>query len=117
MSKYYTVRTGETIVDVCLNATGTIANWEIILNANNFTDWTPDLFVGQQILIPDAVEIQNNVLIVTTKYPANNAPGISNLISLIDQFISTFTQTILFTADNNLTARADMTTITVDQNL
>lgn len=117
MSNYYTVRTGETIGDVCLNATGTIDNWEEILNANGFTEWTPDLYPGQQILIPDSVELQNNVLVVLTKYPANNDSGIPNLNTLISQFIATFTQQIVFTADNNSTARADMTTITVDQNL
>ena len=117
MSNTYAVRTGESISDVCLNATGSLDNWESILNANGFTDWTPELFPGQQIIIPDTVEIQNNILVVTTKYPANNAAGISNLFSLIDQFIANFTHEILFTADNDLTAKADMTTITVDQNL
>jgi|YelNatPaOPRAMG01_1025707.scaffolds.fasta_scaffold37442_5 hypothetical protein len=113
----YFVRTGETITDCVINATGTIDNWEEILNANGFTEWVPDLYPGQQVLIPDTVELQNNVLVVLNKYPANNASGISNLDSLISQFIATFTQQIVFTADNNLTAKADMTTITVDQNL
>jgi phage tail protein X len=90
MINYYTVKTGETITDVLLNSTGTIANWEAVLNANNFTDWTPDLYPGQQIIIPDDSEIQNNVLVVTTKYPANNYTGIPNFDDLVSDLITKF---------------------------
>jgi hypothetical protein len=90
MYNTYTVRTGETIGDVCLNATGTLSNWESILNANNFLDWVPDLYPGQKIIIPDGAEIQNNVLVVTAQYPANNDMGIPNFDDLANEFISTF---------------------------
>ena len=50
----YIVRNGETFSDVCLNATGDINQWEVILKANNFTDWVPDLYPGQSIYIPDS---------------------------------------------------------------
>ena len=49
---YYVVRGGETIKDVVINATGTIDNWDVILTANDFTDWVPSLIVGQKIIIP-----------------------------------------------------------------
>ena len=52
----YTVKNGETITDVCFNAAGSILAWEAILSANNFTDWTPDLQVGQVLQIPQVVD-------------------------------------------------------------
>lgn len=88
---YYTVRENETIRDVCLNYTGTIDNWELILNANEFTEWVPSLLAGQKVIIPTDVEIQNNVLMVTSKYPSNNGPDISNFDALVSDFISNFT--------------------------
>jgi len=87
---YYTVRENETIKDVCLNSTGTIDNWESILNANDFTEWVPTLTAGQKIVIPPDAEIQNNVLFVTTKYPSNNGPDIANFDTLVSDFISNF---------------------------
>jgi hypothetical protein len=114
---YYTIRNGEKILDACLNSTGTTDNWEDVLNANGFTDWVPDLSPGLKIIIPTGAEIQNNVLQILTKYPSNNDPGISNLDLLISQFIANFTHVVLFTADNNVTAKADSTLLTVDQNL
>ena len=68
----YTVRSGETLSDVILNSTGSILNWEDILNANGFTDWSPELYVGQQIIIPDDIVGQSNVKNVLDTYPANN---------------------------------------------
>jgi len=75
---YYTVKVGEDISDVILNSTGSLLNWDAILQANNFTDWTPILSVGQQIFIPDGVnttlQLQSNVQRILAKYPAcNNA--------------------------------------------
>lgn len=97
MINYYTVRTGETIRDVCLNATGTIDNWEAILTANNFSEWVPTLTSGQKIIIPDTVEIQNNVLVITTQYPANNDANIPNLNALISDLISKFGENWILT--------------------
>lgn len=68
----YTVRVGETITDVVLNSTGSIANWDLILQANNFTDWVPDLEAGQVIIIPDTVTKDLNALRTLQQYPANN---------------------------------------------
>jgi hypothetical protein len=88
----YTVRVGETIRDVIINATGSIIatdpsgnivdNWDLILDANGFTDWTPDLIPGQQIVIPDTVFIDQNTLTDKITYPANNSVvnGFLNLI-------------------------------------
>lgn len=101
MSKIYTVKEGETIVDVSLNATGTINNWFAILDANNFLEWTPKLIAGQSITIPDTVEIQSNVLRALELYPACNNAGINNLNAQILELISKFTPpTQLFEDDN-----------------
>ena len=100
----YIVKEGESIVDVCLNATGTIKNWEAILNANNFDTWTPVLIAGQILIIPDNVEIQTNILRAMILYPACNNAGINNLIAQIQELIANFTPpTMLFEDGNEVT--------------
>jgi len=86
----YTTKQGETIVDVCLNATGSVNNWAAILEANGFTEWVPALFAGQIIIIPDAVEVQTNVLREMQRYPACNNPGVNNLEAQIQAIIDLF---------------------------
>lgn len=87
----YNVSQGETISDVVLNATGSIDNWNLIVVANNFGTFTPELSANQQIDIPDSVVIQTNVLGVLAKYPAVNNSGISNLDEQINELINIFT--------------------------
>jgi hypothetical protein len=94
----YTVSQGETIVDVILNATGTLDNWETILNANGFTDWNPTLYVGQEIII-EYLDLQNNNIIQFLSYPLNNDSGINDLDEQISNLISNFDTTILFDND------------------
>jgi len=72
MSSIYTVRPGDTITDVVLNATGTLVNWDAILEANGFTDWTPQLSAGQLIIIPDTVQLDQNALRQLKVYPLSN---------------------------------------------
>lgn len=97
----YVVKEGETITDVCFNATGTINNWSAILEANGFTDWTPVLIAGQSIIIPDTVEVQNNVLRALQIYPTCNNSGISNLVALISELIGKFTPPQIAFEDDN----------------
>ena len=84
---YYTVKVGEDISDVILNSTGSLLNWDAILQANNFTDWTPILSIGQQIFIPDGVnttlQLQSNVQRILAKYPACN--NSQNSLSQVQQ--------------------------------
>ena len=54
----YIVKQGETILDVSVNATGSPLNIEKILDVNNIDTWTPTLVAGQQLTIPDDVELQ-----------------------------------------------------------
>lgn len=72
MSSSYIVKSGETISDVVLNSTGSLNNWDTILTANSFNDWTPELVVGQEIVIPDGVSADNNVVRQLATYPACN---------------------------------------------
>lgn len=68
----YTVKTGEVITDVVINATGNINNWELILQANNFDTWTPKLLPDQQIIIPDSCVLASNIISELRKYPICN---------------------------------------------
>lgn len=94
----YIVNIGETIVDILLNATGTIGNvsninnWQLILDANNFNTWTPALTTGQTIIIPDSVQIQTNVLNELQNNKACNNLSITqeNFQSQIDALILEF---------------------------
>lgn len=74
----YKVGVGETIRDVIINSTGSINNgeidnWDLILSANSFDDWTPLLTPGQEIVVPDSVYIDANTLANRQAYPANNS--------------------------------------------
>jgi len=85
----YTVQAGETITDVCINATGTINNWGLICDANGFNTWTPTLTAGQVIIIPDAVEMQTNVLYELNQRPVcNNSVPDSKINDVINEMIN-----------------------------
>lgn len=73
MSSIYIVKVGESIRDVVANSTGNMANWDIILQANDFTDWTPDLLAGQQIIIPDNAVLDTNTIRKLQSYPLSNS--------------------------------------------
>lgn len=79
-NKIYKVRPGESIADVVLNATGSLSNWDLILQANNFTDWVPSLIAGQSIIIPDNCFFDLNTIRELTLYPSCN--------NFIDQWVS-----------------------------
>lgn len=88
MATYYTVKEGETISDVVLNATGSIDNWFAILDANDMTSWVPTITTGDLILIPDSVILQPNVQRNLQIYPANNRSEISNLNVQMNNFVA-----------------------------
>lgn len=94
----YIVKEGETITDVVLNSTGSLDNWETILNANNFTEWNPTLEVGQEIII-DYLSLQKNNIYEFNKYPVCNDSGIQDLDNQISILISKFDNNILFDDD------------------
>ncbi len=76
MAANYTVRDGESIWDVSVNATGDIANVQAILDANSILTWSPVLTVGTMLNIPDIVQRNTNVLNEVKIRPiANNRPS------------------------------------------
>lgn len=79
----YTVKVGESVSDVILNSTGSLLNWDAIATANGWTDWTPLLTAGDQIIIPATVNIDPNSLRDAQQYPKCNAirQGILDQIS------------------------------------
>ena len=89
----YIVKPNESITDVSLNATGTTANWELILKANNFNTWTPQLITGQVLIIPKNVIIQPNNLRNINKYPVCNNLT-TRIINLINNIIAIFNNTL-----------------------
>lgn len=83
----YIVKVGETIGDIVLNSTGSLNNWDVILTANGFTTWTPELIAGQSILIPDNVAIDQNTKRQLVDYPASNI-SVNDVYDQIDSIIS-----------------------------
>jgi hypothetical protein len=97
----YTVKQGETISDVVLNATGSILNWSKILDANNFTEWVPTLTKGQQLNI-DYDNLQQNVKFALDVYPACNNSDIRDLDTLINDLIVKLTPPTKTFEDGNI---------------
>jgi uncharacterized protein (TIGR02145 family) len=79
----YVVKNGEQISDVILNSSGSLDNWSLILEANNFDTWTPDLLPGQIIIIPDNIILQPNVKAELDQYPANNNSAAADILDQI----------------------------------
>lgn len=91
----YIVKEGETITDVVINSTGSIDNYDIILEANSFNDWTPSLYAGQSIVIPDTVTIQSNILSIMANYPVCNNIN-TDVTSQIDTIIGIFANVVIY---------------------
>lgn len=88
-SKDYTVKAGESIFDAVINATGTLANLDLVLNANGFTEWVPTLIAGQVLKIPTTVTNDLNALRQFVDYPVSN-----NSVNNIDAQILTIFETL-----------------------
>lgn len=87
----YAVKVGETITDVVVNATGNLDNWDVILTANGFEDWTPQLVAGQLVQIPDdLVVVDQNAQRQLATYPICNS-AVSNILDQIDQIVGLLT--------------------------
>lgn len=95
--EYYKVRDGETITDVILNSTGDFANWNDILNLNEFEEWVPELTSGQKIKTNGIIKQNNNVKLFKS-YPICNSK-VSDLEDQITDLINKFAVTILFDDD------------------
>lgn len=87
---YYTVPYGVCFVDLILNSTGDITNWEDVLNANEFGDRNPILYSGERVLIPASVVMNLNNYRALNIYPSNNnsVPDVYNQINAIFDLIN-----------------------------
>ena len=66
----YTVRQGETIYDVCMNANGSLYSLDENLDLNGFDTYTPTLEPGQELIVSDVV--RNNAAVeVLQQHPLN----------------------------------------------
>lgn len=85
----YTVRYGETLLDVCYNTTGAITSIDAIMDANGFDTYTPELTPGQVLVVPDVVYNSDAVHIANIR-PFNSACGIEDddLHGMIDDAVS-----------------------------
>lgn len=81
----YTVRQGEGISDVVLNSTGSISLWSDFLDSNFLPTWTPDLYAGEILQVPDSTTANLNNIRALNTYPANNfsVPDIKQQINAI----------------------------------
>lgn len=104
----YTVRQGESISDATLNQFGDIAAWENLLTANFFDSWTPNLYSGQVLLIPDNAPNNPGNIVDLALYPANNfsVPDITEQINAIFALMENLTpipsENILPVLDTNV---------------
>lgn len=69
MSKY-TVREGESLIDVCYNGCGSLGAIYQIMTLNGFDTFTPQLTAGQELEIPET--LNNDGVIVANKRPFNS---------------------------------------------
>jgi hypothetical protein len=97
----YTVKQGETIGDIVLNATGSILNWSKMLDVNDFTEWVPTLTKAQKLNI-DYDSFQENVKFVLNNFPACNNTDILDLDAQISAFIAKLTPPTKIFEDGNI---------------
>lgn len=87
---YYITRVHETVGDAVLNGSGSIENWSLILDANQFDTWTPVFYVGEKVAIPSTVNMNLNNFRALNEYPANNfsIPDINEQINAIFELMN-----------------------------
>jgi len=99
-NKYYTVKQGETILNCVLNSTGSLSNWGLIIDANGWDTWTPQLTAGQQILIPDTISKQTNIQLIFQTYPLCDNMSL-NILNQINNFVNKLSTFYLLLEDTN----------------
>ena len=85
----YVVKYGETLLDVCYNATGAITAIDQIMDANGFDTYTPTLYPGQVLTVPDVIYNSDAVHAANIR-PFNNSCGIETdeLHVMIDSLVN-----------------------------
>lgn len=103
----YQVRQGEDFSDFVLNSCGDIAAWSDCLNENFLDSWTPQLFSGQILQIPDNTNTNVGNIAELAIYPANNfsvpniAEQINAIFALMENAMPIPSSNILPTIDTN----------------
>ena len=67
----YTVKGGETIYDVCINANGSLYALDENLDLNGLDSYTPALYAGQRLTVSDIVR-NNAATEVMEEHPLNS---------------------------------------------
>jgi hypothetical protein len=88
MSSIYLVQPGQSMWDVVLNATGTLANLDQVLDDNEAMDWTPVLIAGSGIVISDEVDIDINALQQLQLFPVCNT-SVNDIAAQINTIFET----------------------------
>lgn len=82
----YVVKHGQNIYDCMLCISGDIQELDLILELNDITTYTPDLYVGQVLTTTGIKKSNNEALLRAEKYPfANESIDINTLQSNISE--------------------------------
>lgn len=99
----YKVKSGDTLMDVCYNTTGSLRAINDIMNANGFDTYTPQLEAGRIIEVPDVVYNSEAVSVADAR-PFNSASlPFDNLNMQMEQleFMLGDVGTIIYTFDGS----------------
>lgn len=99
----YKVKSGDTLMDVCYNTTGSLRAINDIMNANGFDTYTPQLEAGRIIEVPDVVYNSEAVSVADAR-PFNSASlPFDNLSRQMEQleFMLGDVGTIIYTFDGS----------------
>ena len=73
----YKVKSGDTLMDVCYNTTGSLRAINDIMNANGFDTYTPQLEAGRIIEVPDVVYNSEAVSVAFRTHVRSKTPKFS----------------------------------------
>ena len=99
----YKVKSGDTLMDVCYNTTGSLRAINDIMNANGFDTYTPQLEAGRIIEVPDVVYNSEAVSVADAR-PFNSASlPFDNLNKQMEQleFMLSDVGSIIYTFDGS----------------
>lgn len=99
----YKVKSGDTLMDVCYNTTGSLRAINDIMNANGFDTYTPQLEAGRIIEVPDVVYNSEAVSVADAR-PFNSASlPFDNLSMQMEQleFMLSDVGSIIYTFDGS----------------
>lgn len=87
----YVVNSGDTLIDVCYNTTGSLAGIDAIMDMNQLDTYTPELTPGQVLQVPEVV-YNSEAAAVASERPYNSSNDRVNLMPELMLLASTFMQ-------------------------